>query len=155
GGARVVVARHALGAVLGDRVTALGHLEPQIGVDEVRQAPARIGQERGHARAGAVDQIHGQRGRGQAHSVSKGSTVTCSPAATSPRLSPSTTKQLPATMENRRPEPCGPVVPTSPSPSRKPRTPRLYSVRPVFLRIGSSARARHVTGKSRRRPASL
>src|SRR5439155_23669034 len=110
-------------------------------------------QQRGYVLARAIDQIDGDGGHRQ--SASKGSTVTRSPAATSPRASSSTTKQLPATIDERMPEPCGPVVQTSQSPSRNARMPRLYSVRPVFFRIGSSARACHVGGKIRRRPASV
>src|SRR5437588_10197356 len=154
GGAGVVVAAGALGAVLRGRVAAFRDLHSHIRIDEARQASRRVVEKRRHGLAGAVDQLDGE-GGGHRQSASNGSTVTRSPAATSPRASSRMTRQLPATIDDRMPEPCGPVVHTSQSPSRNARMPRLYSVRPVFLRIGSSARACHVWGKSRRRPASL
>ena len=45
--------------------------------------------------------------------TAKGSTDTVSPAATSPRSSSITTKQLASVIEVRMPEPWGPVVRTS------------------------------------------
>src|SRR5207302_8462523 len=102
-----------------------------------------------HHRRQGVDEIDGDAGH------QNGSISTVSPAATSPRSSSSTIRQLPATIEERIPEPCGPVVRASQRPFFHCTIPRLHSRRPFFLLMASIAVASAVSGKRRRRPASL
>ena len=64
-------------------------------------------------------------------------------------------RQLAATIDERMPEPWGPVVDTSKPRSVNRRTPRLNSRRPSRFRIGSSAVAVTHSGSSRARPPSF
>src|SRR5262249_18515182 len=147
----VVVAARLGAAVLGRRRLRLGDLEPHVGVGEVGQPAGSVTYDVADVPLDAIDQLDANAG----HQQVNGSTMTASPTATSPRSSSNTIRQLPATIEERMPEPCGPVVRTSHPPSPWRRTPRLNSRRPVFFRIGSIARACHGSGKRRWRPASL
>ena len=110
-GEGLVVARELRRAVLRAGALALGDLEPQVGVREVRQAARGLVNALLDERRDGIDEV-------DARSVScqNGSTRTVSPAATSPRSSSSTMRQLPAAIEERMPEPCGPVVRASQRP---------------------------------------
>src|SRR5262249_15990262 len=101
----------------------------------------------------ALDEIDRDARHDDSGSV-KGSTWTTSPAATSPRASSRTMKQLAATIDERIPEPWEPVVRTSQAPSRYVRLPALHAARAVVGR-GARGRGEKVDGTRRRRPASL
>src|SRR5262249_51682290 len=100
-------------------------------------------------RPGGIDEIDRDAGH------SKSSIRTVSPTATSPRGSSSTIRQLPAVIEDRIPEPCGPVGRASQPPVFQCTPPRLNSPPPFFLLSASTATASAISGKRRRRPASL
>src|SRR5437868_915384 len=71
----------AAAAVLGGGEATLHDLDTQVGIGQVREPLPRLAQQRRHRVARDVDQLDGDQ---------NGSTVTSSPAATSPRGSSST-----------------------------------------------------------------
>src|SRR5262249_49464764 len=146
-GERALVTGSPAGAVLGGGRPRLDDLDPEVRVAEMSQPAASVAQQVARSLSKGLDEVDAQR-RGHQN----GSTTTRSPGATSPRSSSSTIRQLPATIELRMPEPWGPVVRTYQAPSRCSRMPRLNSRRPVRFRMGSAARASHVSGKIWRRP---
>ena len=107
----------ALGvAVLRGRVLVLDRLEAQVGIAEVGARPGAGSHEVAHHDRHLRDEIRADRSRhagSRAQRAWKSSTQTDSPAATSPRSSSMTMKQLAAVIEVRMPEPWGPVVRTS------------------------------------------
>jgi hypothetical protein len=100
-----VGARGAAPVVLGRGRLALDDLHAHVGVGQVGQASLLAGNEIGKCASEAVDQLEPGTLAHAGHGPENGSTSTSSPGATSLRSSSSTTKQLPATIEERIPDP--------------------------------------------------